>query len=141
MPVEPRNPNKPPLALSRQIAGLIGPMLLALALSMLVNRGLVAEIAREIEHDLTLILFSGILLLIAGTAILQVHRTWHGWQGLVTFSGWLAVIGGLVRVILPTQLAKIAASIGASPALPLVSAVLCSALGAFLTFKAFLSKD
>ncbi len=138
---ETRSPSNPPLALSRYIAGLIGPMLLALAFSMLVNRGLVAEVAHEIEHDEALIMVSGVLLLIAGIAIIQVHATWHGWPALVTLSGWLALISGLIRMIFPFELAHIATTIGQSPALPLVSGAVCFLLGAFLTFQAFLSKD
>ncbi|MFX7957267.1 hypothetical protein ABTK56_19925, partial [Acinetobacter baumannii] len=67
-------PNNPPLSLSRFLAGLIGPVLLALAVSMVLNRGLVDTMAAELNHEITVILISGVLLLPTGLAILARHR-------------------------------------------------------------------
>ncbi|MFX9020105.1 hypothetical protein ABTN35_21030, partial [Acinetobacter baumannii] len=63
-------------SLSRFIAGLIGPVLLALGCSMLLNRELAPAIAAEIAGSKGLIVFSGICLLVAGLAIIQCHATW-----------------------------------------------------------------
>lgn len=133
-------PNNPPLSLSRFLAGLIGPVLLALAVSMVLNRGLVDTMAAELNHEITVILISGVLLLPTGLAILARHRTWSGWPALVTLMGWLAVIGGLVRILLPKQLAGIAPAVVASGA-PVVSILVLGLAGAFLTYKAYLETD
>ena len=122
---------------SRFIAGLIGPMLLAIGASMLLNRGLAAEIATEIARDKALIFLSGLLLLSAGLAIIQLHATWDGWPALVTAIGWLSVVSGLARILFPFELAGLAPHLIVGPA-PLIAAAACLAAGAFLTAKAYL---
>ena len=127
-------------ALSRFIAGLIGPVLAALGCTMLLNRELTAHIAAEIPNSLGLILFSGVSLLVAGLAVVQCHATWRGWPALITALGWLSIVSGIVRILFPSQLASIASMLGA-PFMSGLIAPLLLALGAFLTFKAFISTD
>ena len=59
---------------------------------------------------------------------------------LVTIFGWLAVLGGLVRILFPTRLAALAAGLGQSTGLIATAAVVLLALGAFLSFKGY-SRD
>jgi uncharacterized membrane protein HdeD (DUF308 family) len=69
--------------------------------------------AEQISQDPALILVSGILLFIAGLAIVRIHNFWtSGWPVLVTIIGWLAVLGGLARILFPTRLAALAAGLG-----------------------------
>ena len=124
-------------ALSRFIAGMIGPVLAAIGCSLLLNRDLSTEIAAEIGHSKGLILFSGVSLLIAGIAIIQCHATWRGWPAVITALGWLSVISGLARILFPTQLASMATTLIAPPT-TYIAAALSIALGAFLTAKAHL---
>src|SRR6266403_3848350 len=94
---------------SKTIAGLIGPTLVAIAAGMLLNIGSLEQVSR----DPALIFVSGILLFVAGLAIVRVHNRWtNGWPVLVTVLGWLAVFGGLVRMLFPTGLAAIAGGFG-----------------------------
>jgi hypothetical protein len=120
------------------IAGLIGPTLPAIAASMLINLGSFPAMAEQISRDPGLIFVSGILLLIAGLAIVRTHNIWAGgWPVLVTALGWLAVLSGLVRMLFPIQGAAIAAAVGQNTALVLASAVTLIVLGAFLSFKGY----
>jgi cytochrome bd-type quinol oxidase subunit 2 len=90
---------------SKRIAGLIGPTFVALAVSMLLNLGSFPALAEQISRDPALILVSGILLLVAGLAIVREHNRWAGgWPVLVTALGWLAILGGLARMLFPFQL-------------------------------------
>ena len=98
---------------SKTIAGLIGPTLVAIAASMLLNIGSFPALAEQVSRDPALIFVSGILLFVAGLAIVRVHNRWtNGWPVLVTVLGWLFVLGGLARMPFPTGLAAIAAGIG-----------------------------
>src|ERR1700674_2369403 len=98
---------------SKMIAGLIGPTLVAIAAAVLINFGSFPALAEQISRDPALIFVSGILLLIAGLAIVRTHNIWAGgWPVLVTVLGWLAVLGGFVRMLFPIQLAAILAGIG-----------------------------
>jgi hypothetical protein len=56
---------------------------------------------------------------------------------LVTVLGWLAVFGGLVRMLFPIQLAAIVAGVGQSTGLIAAGAVVLLVLGAFLSFKGY----
>jgi hypothetical protein len=60
-----------------------------------------------------------------------------GWPVLVTVLGWLALLGGLARMLFLTQIAEIAARIGQSTGLIIAAAVVLLVLGAFLSFKGY----
>ena len=61
---------------SKTIAGLIGPTLVAIAAGMLLNIGSFPELAEQVSRDPALIFVSGILLFVAGLAIVRVHDRW-----------------------------------------------------------------
>jgi cytochrome bd-type quinol oxidase subunit 2 len=123
---------------SKRIAGLIGPTLVAMAAAMLLNLGSFPALAEQISRDPALILVSGVLLLVAGLAIVREHNHWTGgWPVLVTALGWLAIIGGLARMLFPFQLAGIAGGLGQGTALVIVAAIVLLLVGGFLSFKAY----
>ncbi len=123
---------------SKMIAGLIGPTLVAIAAGMLLNLGSFPALAQQVSRDPALIFVSGILLFVAGLAIVRAHNIWAGgWPVVVTLLGWLAVISGLVRIFFPTWLAAIVAGIGQNTGLITGAAVVLLALGAFLSFKGY----
>jgi hypothetical protein len=123
---------------SKMIAGLIGPTLLAIAAGMLLNLGSFPELAEEISREPGLIFVSGVLLFVAGLAIVRAHKIWAGgWPVIVTVLGWLAVLSGLLRMLFPTRLATIAAEVGGSPGWTISGAVVLLVLGGFLSFKGY----
>jgi hypothetical protein len=126
--------------MSKTIAGLMGPTLLAMGIGMLLNLGSFAVMVEQVSHDIALIFFSGVLLLVAGLAIVRSHHVWTGWPVLVTVLGWLAIIGGLARLFFPTQLAAMAANMGQHQGFLIVAAIILLLLGGFLSFKAY-SRD
>src|ERR1700732_1738486 len=100
---------------SKMIAGLMGPTLVAIAAAMVLNFGSFPELAEQVARDPGLIFLSGILLFVAGLAIVRVHNVWvGGWPVLVTVLGWLALLGGLIRILFPTGLARIASGLAQS---------------------------
>jgi hypothetical protein len=123
---------------SKMIAGLIGPTLVAIAAAMLINVGSFPALTEQISCDPALIFVSGILLLVAGLAIVRADNIWAGgWPVLVTVLGWFAVLGGLVRMLFPIKLAAIVAGVGQSTGLIAAVAVVLLVLGAFLSFKGY----
>jgi hypothetical protein len=126
---------------ARTIAGLTGPTLIAIAIAMLLNLGSFPAMVEQVAHEPALIFLSGILLFVAGLAMLRVHNIWSGgWPVLVTVLGWLAVLGGLARMFFPIRLASVAAQIGQSRSLIAGGAVVLLLVGGFLSFKAY-SRD
>ncbi len=120
---------------SKTIAALLGPTLLAGALSVLLNWPSLFEQAIK---DPALITLSGFLLLPAGLAIVNFHNRWtSGWPVLVTILGWLIALSGFLRIVFPMQLSNIGVKIMQSSSFEPVMAVILLVLGAFLSYKAY----
>ena len=124
---------------SRYIAGLVGPLLGLLGLSLLLNRDLAPALAEQLSRDLGLIVVSGGLLLVAGLAIVRSHNVWTGWPVLVTLLGWLAVIGGVLRILIPGRLAALAPSLVQNGGIVTGASVLVLVLGVYITAMGYRS--
>lgn len=122
---------------SKNIAAIIGPVFLALGLSMLVNPQLGPEIVGQMRGNILTLLVAGILTLVAGLAIVRFHRETSGWPLLVTMLGWLLVAAGIVRIVFPHAAIDIGESMAATPSLITSAAVLVLTLGGYLTWKAY----
>jgi hypothetical protein len=76
------------MQMSKTIAALIGPTLMALGVALLVNLGSFPAIIESVSRDPALIFLSGVLLFVAGVAIVRVHNRWTSdWSVLVTALG------------------------------------------------------
>jgi uncharacterized protein YjeT (DUF2065 family) len=105
---------------------------------LLVNLGSFPAIIESVSRDPALIFLSGVLLFVAGVAIVRVHNRWTSdWSVLVTALGWLAVLGGIGRMLFPIQLASWRRGLSRSSGLFLASAGVLLVVGAFLSFKAY----
>ena len=123
---------------SKMIAGLMGPTLAAIALAMLFKFDSIPELAEQVSRDPALIFLSGVLLFVAGLAIVRAHNIWTlDWPVLVTILGWLAIVGGLVRILFPSCLAEIATDLGDRPGLIIGLSVAILLIGGFLSFKGY----
>ena len=128
------------MATTKMISGLMGPTLLAIGIAMLINADHFPEMAKQIGNNPGLIFVSGILLLVAGLAIVRVHNFWSGgWRVVVTVLGWLAVIGGILRMFVPFWAASIASTLGQSSTPVIIGAPVLLLVGGFLSYKAFSS--
>ncbi len=126
------------MAHSKLIAGLIGPLLAAIGVAMLINRNLFPAMIAEFAHNTGLIFLSGLLVLLAGLAIVRVHNVWTGgWRILVTVLGWLAIVSGLARMWFPQAAAPVAETLGGNAGGLLIGGLVTLALGAFLSYKAY----
>jgi hypothetical protein len=122
------------------IARLVGPVFVAVGLGILLNGTFYTALILEAVHSPTLIYFSGLLALAPGLAILNVHRTWNGWPVIVTIVGWLMVIGGAFRLVLPATTATLAGDIYTKPAVLLTIAAVMVVVGAYLCFEGYRRK-
>jgi hypothetical protein len=124
---------------SKTIAALLGPTLVASAVSLLANLHTAQIIIEGLSKDPALIMIAGYAAFVPGLAIVYFHNRWTGgWPVLVTVMGWLALIVGLLRMVFPTQLAVLTARIAPSSGgvFP-VFAVVFLMIGGFLSFKAY----
>jgi len=84
------------------LAKLIGPLLAAIGVALIFNADTFRTIAQEFLKSYALIYLAGLLALTAGLAIVNMHNVWTAdWRVIITLIGWLAVIGGIIRIVLP----------------------------------------
>jgi len=120
------------------IARLAGPVFVAIGVGILLNATLYAAMIAEAVQSPILIYISGLLSLTAGIAILNAYRAWTAdWRVIITVLGWLLVIGGVMRIVLPRVTASLATTIYSGPAVMIIVAVISLALGGFLSFKGY----
>jgi hypothetical protein len=123
---------------SELIAGLAGPLLMAVAAALLVNRRTVADLVTGVLNRPEFIFFSGIFTLLAGLAIVRAHNIWSAeWTILVTALGWACVIGGLIRIIWPERVTSLRKAAMQSENAITAWALVTLLLGAFLTAKGY----
>ena len=88
------------MANSRQIAGLIGPALVAILISEF-------PLVQPHLYDTQIppvVYLSGTLFFVAGLAIVRVHNLWvRGWPVLITITGWFFLVLGLIRMFAAGQ--------------------------------------
>ncbi len=116
---------------SKQIAGLIGPTLIALILSEneFVNPHLYDSQIPPVVY------LSGALFFVAGVAIVRAHNRWTGgWPVLVTLTGWFAILLGLFRMYAPGFYEQGAQG---NPTGLLAGETALLAIGVFLTLKGY----
>jgi uncharacterized membrane protein len=124
------------LARSKFIAGLLGPFFLVFGVSMIVNRDMFPELVHQIQNDYGLIIVAGVAALTAGLGIVTTHNIWSGWPAAITVFGWLLVIGGVLRIVFPRQLAEFAATqLAPLPTFVAVAGALMLLIGLALTYK------
>jgi len=92
------------MATSIFIARLLGPLLLIVGASLLINPRAVRKMAQDVIGSVTLVYLFGVLDFAAGLAILLVHNVWlASWRVIITLLGWLLLIRGAVRILAPEQ--------------------------------------
>lgn len=120
------------------IAKLMGPLLAVAGLVGLLNPKGVEAMAREIMASRALLFIAGVLALLAGLAIVNTHNHWASdWSLIITLFGWLALIGGVIRMGFPALTRSIGEAMLANATMLRVIGGLQVALGAFLMVKGY----
>ena len=99
------------MANSKQIAGLVGPTLVA----MLVSEFPLVQPHLYDSQIPPVVYLSGVLMFVAGLAVVRVHNLWvRDWTVLVTLTGWFFLVLGLVRMFAASQYPQAAAGTSSS---------------------------
>ena len=116
------------MANSKNIAGLLGPSLVAITISETVNIHIWAgNTAAGVYLD-------GAVLFVTGLAIVRAHNIWvRGWPVLVTLTGWFIIFLGLFRMFFP----ELQLEAAKHTSIVSVETMLVLVLGIFLTYKAY----
>ena len=84
------------------IAKLMGPFVALLGLIALLNPKAIEEVGREFLASRAMIFLGGAFALLAGLAIVNTHNLWvANWPIIITLFGWLAIVGGVIRLAFP----------------------------------------
>lgn len=115
---------------SKKIAGIVGPTLIVMILSEM-------KFWNPTLYDtqiVPLIYLNGVLLFVAGLAIVRSHNIWvYGWQTILTILGYVVIALGTFRMFFP-QIQK--AEFDNNNYILVIQLILIM-LGLFLTFKSF----
>jgi uncharacterized membrane protein HdeD (DUF308 family) len=115
---------------SRNLAGLVGPPIVVLAITEALN----LDILRT--NTAATIYFNGTVLFVVGLALIRAHNVWtREWPVMLTLTGWVALVMGLYRMFVPgaPQAPENAASY--------LGFLLLAAYGAVLTFKGYTREE
>lgn len=123
---------------SRFIAKLIGPICIAGGAGMLFNTAVFKAMFERGLHDHLLIYVAGLVALTSGLAIIALHNKWEcNWTLIITLFGWVATIGGTVRVVAPQFIERIGERIIAYPNFFIIDGWVAVLLGVLLSYFAY----
>lgn len=125
--------------LSIFLAKVIGLYLLVIGLGTLINRKEFEPLIRQAMKDKLLILMSGMMALLLGLLVVMSHNVWTpDWRGLITLLGWLALLKGLFRVLLPAVAEQIRDSAMKSKNVLTVMATVVALIGLYLSVAGYM---
>ena len=113
---------------SKNIAGLIGPTLIALTITETINVHIWAS------NTAAGVYLNGAILFVAGLSIVRAHNLWvRAWPVIVTLVGWFVMLLGLFRMFAPELQLK-----GAQNTSAVIAETMAAlTVGIFLTVKAY----
>jgi uncharacterized protein YjeT (DUF2065 family) len=87
----------------------------------------------------TLLYIFGAIALTGGLAIVLTHNIWvWDWPVIITIVGWLMIVRGSLRIVIPQQVEDLARKMVAGWSnILLISGLLVITLGAFLCWKGY----
>jgi len=84
------------------LARLLAPVLVILGASLVMHRTLYTAMANEFIASPAMLFLAGAIALTGGVAMVLVHNVWVAdWRVIITLLGWLMVLAGIVRLLLP----------------------------------------
>ncbi|HQQ75856.1 MAG TPA: hypothetical protein PLB01_00755 [Thermoanaerobaculia bacterium] len=120
------------MANSKQIAGLIGPALVA----MLVSEFPLVQPHLYDSQIPPVVYLSGVLMFVGGLAVVRQHNAWaRNWTVLVTLTGWFFLLLGLVRMFAASQYHQAASSTSSTVFMALEGILFVVAV--ILTYQAY----
>jgi len=124
---------------SHFLAKLFGPVFIAGGAGMLFNTAIYRAMFERALHDHMLIYLSGVLALVAGLSIVIMHNDWKWhWPLIITVIGWLAVIGGIVRMVTPQVIETWGLAVLSYPSFFTIDGGVALILGVLLSYFGYL---
>lgn len=121
------------------LAKLIGPIFLIVGIGLLLNGDRYRAVVDEVMSSHTLLYIFGAIALTGGLAIVLTHNIWvWDWPVIITIVGWLMIVRGSLRIVIPQQVEDLARKMVAGWSnILLISGLLVITLGVFLCWKGY----
>jgi hypothetical protein len=120
------------------LARLIGPVLLIIAVGIFANEKAYRALGKEVLASYAFIYFFSVADLVGGIAIVLVHNVWIAdWRILITLLGWMMVVRGAVRILVPDAVRKMGKKALANKSIFTVTAAVVVVIGAVLCFYGY----
>ena len=128
-----------PTSTSIFLAKLIGPVAVVIGIGVLINRDTYRKLSEEFLASYALIYLAGILAMTAGVAIVLNHNLWVAdWRVIITLLGWLATLGGVMRIVFPQRVEHVGRWFLARPTALCIGAAVWIAIGVVLSLFGYL---
>lgn len=127
---------------SHLLARVLGMTFIVMYGGLLINHKFYRRIFQKLPQEELGLLLSGFIALIIGLLIIQVHSIWtFDWRGLITLFGWLIFLQGVVRILFPEQVLRLAQKIvNSKNSLFLTSAsIIMFLIGLYLAYHGFMT--
>ena len=100
------------MELSLYLGQLLSVVFVVVGLALLLRNGYYMNAYKAwIKHE-GLMLFTAMVVLVAGVALVLVHNVWiAGWEVLITIVGWAMILKGVLLAFLPKEFGKLADSL------------------------------
>ena len=121
------------------LASLLGPLLLVIGVSVLVNRQSYTIMAAEFVASRPLLYIAGVAALLGGWTVVLTHNVWTAdWRIIITLLGWIATFAGVYRLMFPDSVRRIGSAMFKSEKTMMLSGIAFVVLGAILCLSGFL---
>ena len=123
------------------LAKLIGPVAAAIGIGMLVNMPVYRAMGLQFLHSHALIYLSGLITMTVGIALVLAHNEWKAdWRVIITVLGWLATIGGAIRIVAPQQVEALGLRIMVDGNVGMIAGFVVLVLGAVLSYFGYVEE-
>jgi hypothetical protein len=120
------------------IAKLIGPILLVVGASILIDEKSIRAMAKQVLSSHALIYIFGIIDLLLGLLLVLVHNVWvMDWRVIITLVGWISIARGIVRIMFTPFIMKNGPKIIKKQGLLTGVAVVVLIIGAVLSYYGY----
>lgn len=121
------------------LARFIGPYIVVIGISLLLNLKYYQSIMESFFRNLALVYITGLITFVAGLAVVLFHNIWTmDWRIIITLFGWNALIKGVVLVVFPGASAKMTDRFVKNFKLVAIPWAIMLAIGIFLIAKGYL---
>lgn len=117
------------------IARIMGPLMLIMGLSLLLNADAFRAMAKDFMKSRALVYLAGFITLLLGLLVVVFHNVWApGWPVIITVFGWIMVVAGIARMNFYERLRKLGGRMIDNKQVMTGAAVVYIAIGAILSW-------